>query len=307
LRHRPSRCPQRWRERLAYFDYVKPQTVDHLLEGLRQTRFEGAVLAGGTDLLVRIRSGLACPRVVFDITNLASCRGIVEEKDYLRIGAAVRMAELATSATVQRMASSLAAAARQIGSQQIRNRATLGGNIVAASPAADAIPPLLVADAVLVLVGAEGRRELPLAQFLKGPGETFLGENEVLTEVVIPAEGAGCRSRFVKVARRNAQACSVINLAGRIDIGQDGLVRDIRIALGAVAPTVIRARRAEEALMGRAPSTKDLAEVAALAAEDCRPISDFRATENARKLLVEAWAYRLLQVLCERNGVNAAD
>jgi carbon-monoxide dehydrogenase medium subunit len=245
--------------------------------------------------------------VVFDITNLASCRGIVEEEDYLRIGAAVRMAELATSATVQRMASSLAAAARQIGSQQIRNRATLGGNIVAASPAADAIPPLLVADAMLVLLGADGRRELPLAQFLKGPGETFLGENEVLTEVVIPAEGAGCRSRFVKVARRKAQACSVINLAGRIDIGQDGLVRDIRIAMGAVAPTVIRARRAEEALMGRAPSTKNLAEAAALAAEECRPISDFRATENARKLLVEAWAYRLLQVLCETNGVNAAD
>lgn len=293
-------------QKLVYFDYVKPQTLMHLLDGLLQARLEGAVLAGGTDLLVGIRSGLACPRVVFDISDLAPCRGIVQKDDHLRIGAAVRMTEIVKSVLVRRKAPSLAAAARQMSSLQIRNRATLGGNIVAASPAADAVPPLLAADATLVLFGSNGWREVTLAHFLKGPGKTSLGENEVLTEVVIPVERSGYRSRFVKVGRRKAQACSVINLAGRIDIGQDGLVRDVRIALGAVAPTVMRARRAEEALTGRAPSTKNLAEAAALAAEECRPISDVRATGSGRRLLVEAWTFRLLQALCEAGSENAA-
>lgn len=283
---------------MVSFDYVKPLTVEHLLEGLREARFEGAVLAGGTDLHVKIRSGAACPRVVFDISNLAPCRGIVEQGDQLRIGAAARMAEIVASATVQRKAPSLAAAARQMSSRQIRNRATLGGNIVTASPAADAVPPLLAADATLVLLSADGRREVSLAEFLTGPGKTSLGKGEVLTEVIIAAERSGQRSRFVKVGRRKAQAISIINLAGLIDIGQDGFIRDVRIALGAVAPTAMRARRAEEALTGRAPSAKNLAEAAALAAEECRPISDIRATGSGRRLLVEAWTLRLLQALC---------
>lgn len=290
---------------MVYFDYVKPPTLEHLIEGLRQARFEGAVLAGGTDLHVKIRSGVACPRVVFDISDLAPCRGIVDNGDHLRIGAAVRMAELVASTTVQRKAPSLAESARQMSSRQIRNRATLGGNIVTASPAADAVPPLLAADATLVLLGVDGRREVTLAEFLTGPGKTSLGKSEVLTEVVIPAEGPGCRSHFVKVGRRKALAISIINLAGRIDIGQDGLVSDVRIAMGAVAPTAMRARRAEEALMGRVPSAKNLAEAAALAAEECRPISDVRATGSGRRLLVEAWTLRLLQVLCETGGEKA--
>ena len=290
---------------MVYFDYVKPPTLEHLLEGLRQARFEGAVLAGGTDLHVKIRSGVVCPRVVFDINDLAPCRGIVEQGNYLRIGAAVRMSEIVASAAVRRKAPALAAAALQMSSRQIRNRATLGGNIVTASPAADAVPPLLAADATLVLLGADGTREVPLAEFLTGPGKTCLGKSEVLTEVVIPSQGRGCRSHFVKVGRRKAQAISIINLAGRIDIGQDGLVRDVGIALGAVAPTAMRARQAEKALIGRAPSAKNLAEAAALAAEECRPISDVRATGSGRRLLVEAWTLRLLHVLCETGGARS--
>jgi len=290
---------------VVYFDYVKPPTLEHLLEGLRQARSEGAVLAGGTDLHFKIRSGLASPRVLFDISDLAPCRGIVATGDQLRIGAAVRMVEIIASATVRRMAPSLVAAARQMSCRQIRNRATLGGNIVSASSAADAVPPLLAAQASLVLLGPDGSRELPLAEFLTGPGKTSLRQGEVLIEVLLPAQGLNCRSHFVKVGRRKAQAISIINLAGNIDIGPDGLIRDLHIALGAVAPTAMRARRAEESLTGRAPNAKNLAEAAALAAEECHPMSDIRATGSGRRLLVEAWTLRLLQVLCEKSGETA--
>ncbi len=284
------------------FDYVKPTTLEHLLAGMREARSEGAVLAGGTDLHVKIRAGEACPRVVFDISGLLPCRAIVDQGDHLRIGAAVRMTEILMSATLQSKAPSLAAAAGQMSSPQIRNRATLGGNIVTASPAADAVSPLLAADATLVLLGTNGKREVTLAEFLKGPGKTSLDRDEVLIEVVVPTERSGCHSRFLKVGRRKSQAISIINLAGCIDIGQDGLVSDVRIALGAVAPTVVRAHRAEGALTGKQPSAKNLAEAAALAAEECRPISDIRATGSGRKLLVEAWTLRLLETLCDTSG-----
>lgn len=286
-------------ERIVFpFDYVKPTSLKDLLDGMREAHSEGAMLAGGTDLHVKIRAGEVHPRVVFDISNLAPIRGIVEEGDHLRIGAAVRMTEILMSATLRCKAQSLVAAVRQMSSRQIRNVATLGGNIVTASPAADAVPPLLAADATLVLLGAGGKREVPLAEFLTGPGKTSLGQEEVLVEVVIPTEPPGCRSDFLKVGSRKAQAISIINLAGRIDIGQDGLVSDVRIALGAVAPTVVRAHRAEEALTGRTPNASNLAEAAALAAEECRPISDVRGTESGRKLLVKGWTLRLLETLC---------
>ncbi|MBN9459930.1 MAG: xanthine dehydrogenase family protein subunit M [Burkholderiales bacterium] len=279
------------------FDYVRPRSLEDLLGGLRQAGSEGAVLAGGTDLHVKIRAGKTQPRVLFDISELEPCRRIVEKEGKLRIGAAVRMAEIAASATIQRIVPSLVTAVTQMSSRQIRNRATLGGNIVTASPAADAVPPLVAADATVTLVGAEGQREVALSEFILGPGKTGLGVGEVVAEVVVPAARADRRSRFIKVGRRKAQAISIINLAGCIDMETDGRVHDIRIVLGAAAPTAMRAYQAEQALRGRTPGPEDLREAAALAAQECRPISDIRATAAGRRLLVEAWTLRMLQEL----------
>lgn len=277
------------------FDYVRPRSLEELLTGLSEARAEGAVLAGGTDLHVKIRAGKACPRVLFDVSELAPCRGIVLEERRLRIGAAVRMTEIAESAAVRRIAPSVVSAVMQMSSRQIRNRATLGGNIVTASPAADAVPPLLAADAAVALVGPEGKREVALSEFLLGPGKTGLGLAEVVAEVVVPVPARNRRSRFIKVGRRKAQAIAIVNLAGSIDLEDDGRVRDIRIVLGAVAPTAMRARRAEHALRGTRPSAESLREAAALAAQECRPISDIRASAPGRRRLAEAWTLRMLQ------------
>jgi len=290
---------------MVSFDYVRPQTLEQLLTGLQEARSEGAVLAGGTDLHVKIRAGMSSPRVLFDISELAPCRSIVPEKESLRIGGAVRMAELMASAAVWAKVPSLAAAAREMSSRQIRNRATLAGNIVTASPAADAVPPLLAADATLLLVSSAGKRVVPLADFLLGPGKTSLADGEVMTEILIPSERSGCCSGFVKVGRRKAQAISIINLAGAIHIGEDGIVKDVRIALGAVAPTAMRARQAEAVLLGTNPNARNLEEAAALAAEECNPISDVRGSGRGRRLLVKAWTLRLLQQLCDKSRALA--
>lgn len=282
---------------MVSFDYVEPPTLERLIEQLAQAGSEGTVLAGGTDLLVKVRAGLAGPRVLFDMGNLRECREVADEGQRLRIGAAVRMNEIVASKAIQRKAPSLAAAARQMSSTQIRNRATLGGNIMTASPAADAVPPLLAAAASLVLAGPKGEREVLLSDFLLGPGKTALAESEVLTHILLPVEGGRGRSHFIKVGQRNAMAISVVNFAGWTKVNPNGRVDDIRIVLGAVAPTAIRARRAEQAIISTTPDSNTLAEAARLAAEECRPISDLRGTAAGRRLLVEAWTLRLLQQL----------
>ena len=290
------------------FDYVRAATLAGLLEGLRSAKGEGAILAGGTDLHVKMRLGHKSPTVLFDISELAPARAIVEDDANLRIGACVTMAELCCSNPVARLAPSLAAAARAMSCRQIRNRATLGGNIITASPAADSVPPLLAADARVLLVGPAGERELALGEFLLGPGKTALAPGEVLLEVLIgkPAKsakpGSDRRSLFLKVGRRRAQAISVISLAGEMDLGPDGGIVAARIALGAVAPTVMRARRAEQSLAGKPASTANLQAAAAAAAAECSPISDVRASGAGRRLLVEGWTLRLLQRLCAQPG-----
>lgn len=284
------------------FDYVRPATLEGLLEGLREAGSGGAVLAGGTDLHVKMRLGHVAPRVLFDISELASVRAIVDDAGRLRIGACVTMAELCASATVARLAPSLAMAAHAMSCRQIRNRATLGGNIITASPAADSVPPLLAANARVVLAGPAGTREVALGELLIGPGKTALLAGEVLIEVVLPRPEVDRRSLFIKVGRRRAQAISVISLAGEMDLGSDGRILAARIALGAVAPTVMRARLAERSLAGVASDAKHLAAAAKLAGEECSPITDVRATGAGRRLLVEAWTGRLLQQLSARIG-----
>lgn len=281
---------------MTTFDYVRPESLEQLIDGLLHAGGEGAVLAGGTDLLVKIRAGKVRPRVLFDIGAIRRLRRLHDEGERLHIGTAVTMSEIAASTLVRAKAPALAEAAAQVGARQIRNRASLGGNIVNASPAADSIPVLVASDARLILAGPKGRRELALADFLTGPGRTCLAPGELLVEVVVPTDRPGMRSRFLKIGRRRALAISVINLAGRAELA-GGLVRAVRIVLGAVAPTAIRVPRAESILVGRQPDPALLGEVARMAAAEARPITDARATADGRRLLIEAWVPRLLQSL----------
>lgn len=282
---------------MVSFDYLKPTSLNDLIDYVSEARLEGAILAGGTDLLVKIRSGLITKRVLFDISGLEEIGGIADEGDNLRIGAGVRMQELAESNVVQNSLPFLSMAASQMGSPQIRNRATVGGNISSASPCADSVPPLMAAGAKLKLRSQAGDREVSLENFMKDAGQTSIRDHEVLTDIIVPKLAAGCQSRFFKVGRRKALAVSVINLAGWLKADPTGVVKDVKIVLGSVAPTAFRANGAEAVLKGKIATREIMQNAAKKAAEESSPISDIRGSEKERRLLVEAWTYRLIEEL----------
>ena len=282
---------------MASFDYIKPTSLNNLINCVSQAKLEGAILAGGTDLLVKIRSGLITKRVLFDISDLEEISGIVDEGDSLRIGAGVRMRELAESSVVQDFLPFLSMAASQMGSPQIRNRATVGGNISSASPCADSVPPLMAVGAKLRLSSENGDREVSLENFMKDAGQTSIRDHEVLTEIIAPKLSVGCQSLFFKVGRRKALAISVINLAGWLKTDPRGVVEDVKIVLGSVAPTAFRAKGAEAVLKGKIATREIMQNAAKKAAEESSPISDIRGSEKERRLLVEAWTYRLIETL----------
>ena len=289
---------------MAAFDYIKPPSLENLINDLAQAKPEGAILAGGTDLLVKIRSGLVSRRVLFDINDLQEMKGVSDEGDSLRIGAATPISDVAESNVVQSAVPFLSLAASQLGSPQIRNRATVGGNIVSASPAADTVLPLIAMSARLRFGSQRGDREVSIEEFMEGPGQTDIREDEVLIEVVVPKLSNGCKSHFIKVGRRKAVAISVVNIAGWIKTDQTGVIEDVRLVLGAVAPTAIRAGEAEAFLIGNKSNEDVLKEAARVAAGESSPISDIRGTQKGRRLLVEAWTFRLLQILMSQNGAN---
>lgn len=282
---------------MASFDYIKPTSLNNLINYVSQAKLEGAILAGGTDLLNKIRSGLITKRALFDISDLKEISGIADEGDDLRIGAAVRMREIADSNVVQDSLPFLSMAASQMGSPQIRNRATVGGNISSASPCADSVPPLMAAGAKLKLRSQDGDREVSLENFMKDAGQTSIRDHEVLTDIIVPKLGVGCRSHFCKVGRRKALAISVINLAGWLKTDPTGVVKDVKIVLGSVAPTAFRAKGAEAVLKGKIATRSIIQKAAKKAAEESSPISDIRGSEKERRLLVEAWTFRLIEVL----------
>lgn len=289
---------------MAAFDYVKPPSLESLINDYAQAKSEGAILAGGTDLLVKIRSGLVSWRVLFDINDLYEMKGISDEGDSLRIGAVTRICDVADSNVVQSTVPFLSLAASQLGSPQIRNRATVGGNIVSASPAADTVLPLIAMGARLRFGSQGGNREVSIEKFMEGPGQTDIREDEVLIGVVVPKLSNGCKSHFIKVGRRKAVAISVVNIAGWIKTDQTGVIEDVRLVLGAVAPTAIRAGETETFLRGKRPNEVVLKEAARITAGQSSPISDIRGTQKGRRLLVEAWTFRLLQILMTQNEAN---
>jgi xanthine dehydrogenase FAD-binding subunit len=246
------------------------------------------VLAGGTDLLVRLRSHHEPTAILVSLDRVAGLRGIVEESGgelhrTLRLGAACTHAELLAHPLVRARLPVLAQALAELGSPPIRNMGTLGGNLCTASPAGDTLPPLAVLGAQVELISASRTRRLPLDTFITGPGRTALESGEVLAAVHVPLPGADALQHFEKVGRRNALAVAVVSLAALVRTGRGGKVAEARLAWGSVAPTVWRCPEAEAALVGRRLTLTALAEAAALVRARVRPIDDVRASADYRR------------------------
>jgi carbon-monoxide dehydrogenase medium subunit len=276
------------------FNYYEPKSVEQAVSLLSKHRGEAKVIAGGTDLLVRIRNGDTPPRHLISLRRISRLQGIRHESNRkLTIGACTTIRTIEKSPLIQSTFKPLAEASSRLGSIQIRNLATLGGNLCNAAPSADCAPPLLVLDARVSIAGPEGRREEMLKDLFTGPGSTGLKQDEILTEVHVPLpEGTGAGT-YLKLSRRREMDLAVVGVAAMVIVnGGDGMCTKARIALGAVAPTPFRAIQAEMSLTGKRPDKPLLEEVAHLAAEATQPITDVRASAEYRKLMARVFVQR---------------
>jgi CO/xanthine dehydrogenase FAD-binding subunit len=274
-------------------DYIAPANLDEALVTLRQAAGDVQIIAGGTDLLPRIRAGAKNPRLLLDLRRLDLAQ-IRQDEDYLYLGAQLTHTQLLESELVQGQFPALAAACQVIGGPPIRNRGTLGGNLANASPAADTAPPLLVYDTDLLLVSQAGRRWLPLDDFFLGPGQTALAGDEIIKEIRLPMSPRPTAAAFLKLGQRQAMAIAVVSVAVCLTRDHNGKFAQARIALGSVAPRPIRATAAENLLPGRALKESLIAEVASVAARESSPISDIRASSEYRHRMVEIFVKRAL-------------
>ncbi len=281
--------------------YVRPAGLEEALAALAEPGVKPLVLAGGTDLVpmmrkMRMNGTLDAddPRVVLDLSKLDDLRGVRETGGTLEIGAATTMGVIAAHPLVKKFVPVLAAAAATVGSPLVRNRATVGGNLVTASPSADTAPALLAAGTVVRLTGAGGgSRELPLTEFFVEYRKTALRPGEIVTHVLIPLAGRPVAGRFEKVGLRNADAISVVCAACEIEL--DGSIcRAARVGLGAVAPVPVRALAVEAALRGREITEEVAGECARLVHEHIAPIDDVRASAQYRGWVAEAVVARLI-------------
>ena len=251
-------------------------------------------IAGGTDLMVQITGELGPPpERVLDLWRLDELRGIAFEDGALNIGALTAYTELRNSDLVREHLPALAEAAATIGAAQIQNRGTIGGNAVNASPAGDTLPLLLATDAQLVLASAAGDRTVPASDFWPSYRVTARRDDELLIRIRIPLP-AGREVRFRKVGTRRAQAISkvVMALSWREDAG---VWRDVRVALGSVAPTPIRSRETESVLEGAAPRQTTADHAAQTLANEIKPIDDVRSTADYRRVVSARILHRLLR------------
>jgi CO/xanthine dehydrogenase FAD-binding subunit len=275
--------------------HLRPRTLEDALELLAQRPDEIRPLAGGTDLLVEAKDGRVPRAALFDVTAIPELRGIEERDGYLWIGAATTHTEMMASPLVARYAPCLPAACAVVGGPQIRNRGTLGGNLANASPAADTVPPLFVADAVVELVSVSARREVAIDRLFTGPRRSVIARDELIAGVRIPRR-EGVRGAFLRLGQRQAQAISKVSVAVALAF-RDGKPEWARVALGAVAPTVVRAPRTEEALL--AGGADALARARDVVREEIAPIDDLRSTREYRR--------HMAGVLVERAVRKAAE
>ena len=286
------------------FEFFRPDSLGELVKMLDGT--DGKVVAGGTDVVPRMRRGLFSTPLLLDASHIAELNFIEAVDDQIAIGTLTTHQEIADSALIQSVNPALASAAASVGCSQTRHRGTLGGNIANASPAADTVPPLLVFDAQVRLVRLNGERSMPLREFLVGPGKTKLEPGELIHSVTFSRLSGSWGVAYQKVGKRNGMAISVVGVAAAVVLDFDGKVQDARVALGSVAPTVVRSPRAEKMLIEREAGSDAVQDAADAVVADIAPISDVRSTAEYRLHAARILTRRvLIQAIEQAQGRTA--
>jgi len=279
---------------MAHFQYIRPQSLTEACQ-LAYKNPGYSLLAGGTDFMVKLRLQNIRPTIVIDIGDLDELRGICIEDQMICIGAAVTHTELYESMIIRKYAPALAKAASMVGSPQIRNRGTVGGNMGNASPAADTVPTLLAYGATLGITGPNENRKLAVEKLCTGPGRTTLLPGEIIREIYIPMQQSNQGSNFQKLGKRKALAISVVNAAAWIELANDKKITAVRLALGSVAATAIRLYEAEEKLLGKRISDDLIREISLSVRETIHPIDDVRSKATYRKNIANILIKRALE------------
>ena len=281
--------------RLPRFEYERPGTVDEALSLLGEYRGEARVLAGGTDLIPALRRReIPKPGRVIDLKGIPGLDAVsFGPSSGLNLGPLATISAVARSPIIAGRFSALSQAALSMASPQVRNRGTIAGNICMAVPSADSAPALLALNASVTLKGPAGERVVPIDLFFTGPRKTIMGDDELLSGIEIPEPAASSRSVYLKLSPRHSMDLAVVGVAAWGQI-ENGICKEVRIALGAVAPTPIRAPGAEAILRGR-PVTRELIDEAARnALAQCSPVDDHRASQEYRCDMVYVMTRRAL-------------
>lgn len=279
------------------FEYLEVNSIGEAISLLKHHGKKAKIFAGGTDLMNAMRLKVTSPQYVINIKPVPGLNSIqYNEKEGLRIGALSTLQAIADSPVIQERFPILSQTALQMASIQVRNRATVGGNFCHAAPSADMAPPLIALGAKVKIVGSAGERSILLEEFFKGPGLTDLQDDEILTEIQVPIPPPRTAGVYLKGTVRRAMELAIVGVAVVITLGPtDDTCHDIKIALGAVAPTPIRSKEAEKESKGKRIDDNVIERTALAAQREARPISDCRSSAEYRRDLIKVLTERALR------------
>jgi len=280
--------------------YEAPSTVQAAVKLLASGGAKARVLAGGTDLLVQLRSGRAAPELVVDVKRIAGMRVIKKEAAGFRVGAAVPGVALGEDKALMKAWPGVVEAARLIGSTQVQGRATMVGNLCNASPAADSVPALVAAGAKARVIGPKGKRDVPVEKIAVSPGKTSLGKGELIESVLLPKRPPRSGDAYLRFIPRSEMDIAVVGVGVSLTLDAKGVCTAARVGLGAVAPTVLLVEAGAKALIGTKVDAHALANLAAACSAACRPIDDKRGTIEFRIAVAGVLARRAAEIALKR-------
>jgi carbon-monoxide dehydrogenase medium subunit len=285
---------------MSELKYESPSSLDAAVALLAGAGGAGRVLAGGTDLLVQMRADMVAPDLIVDIKRIPETRRIDKENGGFRIGAAVAGSELGENADLKAAWPGVVEAAELIGSTQIQGRASMGGNLCNGSPAADSVPALVAADATVDIIGPNGRRTAAVADIPAGPGKTTLAPGEIVVSFFLPERPAHASDAYLRFIPRTEMDIAVVGAGVNLTLDEGGTCTAARVALGAVAPTVLLVPEAADALIGTKVDVAALEKLAAAASAACKPIDDKRGTREYRIKVAGVMARRAAEIARQR-------
>jgi carbon-monoxide dehydrogenase medium subunit len=285
---------------MADLRYEAPASLAAAVALLAQANGAGRVLAGGTDVIVQMQTDLIEPELLVDIKNIPELRRIAADGDGFRVGAAVTCMELIEHDGFAQAWPGVVDGAKLIGSIQVKGRATLGGNLCNASPAADSVPALIAAGATATIMGPNGVREAPVETIPTGPGKTSLRPGEIVTSLLFPPRPPRSGDAYQRVTPRTEMDIAVVGVGVNLTLDERGICTMARVALGAVAPTVLLVENAAAALIGTPVDAAALDRLAQAASAACRPIDDKRGTREYRIEVAGVLSKRVARQALER-------